>query len=63
MRTPFQPEPGCVAGTCDRLVADGRELILPRYTEPEQQMILEKLNLTHPPQPPPRVRGTHVLLS
>lgn len=44
--------------------ADGRELILPRYTEAEaeQQMILDKLNLTLPPQPPPRIRGTQILL-
>ena len=38
---------------------DGRELILRRYTEPEaeQVMILEQLNLTLPPQPPPRIRA------
>jgi transposase len=38
---------------------DGRELIMPRYTEPEaqQKMVLEKLGLTLPPQPPPRIRG------
>ena len=37
---------------------DGRTLVMPRYTEPEpqQQLILEKLNLTLPPQPPPRIR-------
>jgi transposase len=37
---------------------DGRVLILPRYTEPqaEQQMILDKLNLALPAQPPPRIR-------
>jgi hypothetical protein len=36
---------------------DGRTLVLPRFTEPEpsQQMILQKLNLTLPPQPPPRI--------
>jgi transposase len=36
---------------------DGRTLIMPRFTEPEppQQMILEKLALTLPPQPPPRI--------
>jgi hypothetical protein len=36
---------------------DGRTLILPRFTEPEpsQQMILQKLNLTLPPRPPPRI--------
>ena len=38
---------------------DGRTLILPRFTEPEpqQRMILEKLGLTLPPQPPPRIRA------
>ena len=37
---------------------DGRTLIMPRYTEPEaqQRMLLEKLNLTLPSQPPPRIR-------
>ncbi len=41
---------------------DGRRLILPRYTEPEdqQQMILDKLNLRLPKQPPPRIRGGEV---
>ena len=43
---------------------DGRELIMPRYTEPEAQqlMVLEKLRLELPPQPPPRVRGKEVLM-
>ncbi len=38
---------------------DGRVLVLPRYTEPEaeQQMILEKLRLKLPLQPPPCIRG------
>jgi len=38
---------------------DGRTLILPRLTEPgaEQRMTLEKLGLTLPPQPPPRIRA------
>jgi hypothetical protein len=37
---------------------DGRVLILPRYTEPEaeQQILLAKLGLTLPAQPPPRIR-------
>jgi transposase len=41
---------------------DGRTLILPRYTEAEaqQQMILEKLDLNLPAQPPPRIRGGDV---
>ena len=38
---------------------DGRVLILPRYTEPQAQqaMLLEKLGLTLPAQPPPRIRA------
>ena len=38
--------------------SDGRTLIMPRHTEaePQQKLILEKLNLTLPPQPPPRIR-------
>jgi hypothetical protein len=40
-------------------VTDGRVLILPRHTEPEaqQQILLDKLNLTLPAQPPPRIRA------
>jgi hypothetical protein len=36
---------------------DGRVLVLPRYTEPEaeQEVLLEKLGLTLPAQPPPRI--------
>lgn len=36
---------------------DGRELSLTRYThpEPELQMLLEKLKLALPPQPPPKI--------
>jgi hypothetical protein len=43
---------------------DGRELVLPRYTEPtaEQAMILHTLNLSLPPQPPPRIRAGQVEL-
>ena len=43
---------------------DGRELVMPRYTEPEtqQEMILEKLNLTLPKQPPPRIRSGEVIM-
>lgn len=41
---------------------DGRELVLPRYTEPapEQTIILKKLKLTLPAQPPPRIRTGQV---
>jgi len=43
---------------------DGRELVLPRHTEPEpeQMMILEKLRLELPPQPPPRIRASTIVL-
>lgn len=43
---------------------DGRELVMPRYTEPEaeQEMILEKLHLKLPKQPPPRIRSGEALL-
>jgi hypothetical protein len=36
---------------------DGRELTLTRYTqpEPELQLLLEKLKLALPPQPPPKI--------
>ena len=36
---------------------DGREVVLPRYTQPEkdQQIILQQLKLTLPDQPPPRI--------
>jgi len=36
---------------------DGRNLILPRYTQPEKdvELLLHQLNLTLPEQPPPRI--------
>jgi hypothetical protein len=36
---------------------DGRWLVMPRYTEPEEEheMLLERLHLTLPAQPPPRI--------
>lgn len=44
--------------------SDGRWLIMPRYTEPEpeQQMLLEKMGLSLPPQPPPRIRSGKLLM-
>jgi transposase len=44
--------------------SDGRWLIMPRHTEPEpaQKMLLEQLNLTLPPQPPPRIRSGKLLM-
>ena len=46
-------------------LADGRELVMPRYTQPEpdQQLVLEKLGWPLPPQPPPRIRRAQVSLS
>ena len=37
---------------------DGRELLLVRRTEPDDDvaLLLEKLHLTLPPQPPPKIR-------
>ena len=36
---------------------DGRQLILPRYTQPEKELalLLHQLHLTLPDQPPPRI--------
>lgn len=36
---------------------DGRQLILPRYTQPEKELLLllHQLNMTLPDQPPPRI--------
>ena len=36
---------------------DGRWLVMPRYTQPEAEhkMILERLGLSLPAQPPPRI--------
>jgi hypothetical protein len=44
---------------------DGRTLILSRYTEPEadQQLLLDRLNLQLPAQPPPRITAAlHALI-
>jgi hypothetical protein len=46
-------------------LADGRELVLPRYTqpEPEHRLLLEKLGWELPAQPPPRIRSPKVTLT
>ena len=38
---------------------DGRHLVMPRYTQPEpdQAILLHKLKLALPPQPPPRIKA------
>ena len=43
-------------------LADGRELVLPRYTQPEpaQRLVLEKVGWDLPPQSPPRIRAAQV---
>jgi len=43
-------------------LADGRELVMPRYTqpEPEHRLVLDKLGWELPPQPPPRIRRSQV---
>jgi transposase len=43
---------------------DGRTLILSRYTEPntDHKLLLEQLNLTLPPQPPPRITAAGHML-
>lgn len=43
---------------------DGRELVMPRHTEREaqQEMLLEKLNLTLPKQPPPRIGSGEITM-
>jgi transposase len=44
---------------------DGRWLMLPRYTQPEKdvQAMLNKLDLTLPSQPPPRIKSSQTLPS
>ena len=39
---------------------DGRWLMLPRYTQPERdvQAMLNKLDITLPCQPPPRIKSS-----
>jgi transposase len=41
---------------------DGRELVLTRYTEPERELklLLERLNLELPAQPPPKITARQV---
>ena len=43
-------------------LADGRELVMARYTQPEAEhrLVLEKLGWALPPQPPPRIRRVQV---
>ena len=44
--------------------SDGRVLVRSRYTEPEpeQLMVLHKLRLSLPAQPPPKIRGRQMEL-
>ena len=36
---------------------DGREIVLTRYTEPERelQLLIDRMNLALPAQPPPKI--------
>jgi hypothetical protein len=45
-------------------ITDGRLLVMPRHIEPEadQLLVLDKLNMTLPQQPPPRIRSGEVIL-
>jgi hypothetical protein len=40
---------------------DGRELVLTRYTEPELGLLLNKLKLELPAQPPPKITAASAL--
>jgi transposase len=44
-------------------LVDGRELVMPRYTQPEAEhrLVLEKLGWDLPPQPPPRIRRSQLV--
>jgi transposase len=44
---------------------DGRELMLTRYTQPEAELklLLERLKITLPPQPPPRITTAQAALA
>ncbi len=48
------------SGSTESLIptADGRHLILPRYTQPDgdHKLLLHQLGLKLPEQPPPRIR-------
>jgi len=41
---------------------DGRWLVLPRHTQPEQdvQMVLDHIHITLPSQPPPRIKASQI---
>jgi hypothetical protein len=41
---------------------DAREIVLTRYThpEPELQLLIDRLKLSLPPQPPPRIAASAI---
>jgi hypothetical protein len=41
---------------------DGRNLVLPRHTQPEPdvQALMEQVRITLPPQPPPRIKSSQL---
>ena len=43
-------------------ILDGRWLVLPRYTQPEKdvQVVLDKIQIALPSQPPPRIKASQV---
>ena len=42
-------------------LSDGRQIVLSRYTQPDkdQQLLLQRLKLALPAQPPPRITAAH----
>lgn len=46
-------------------IVDGRQLVLSRYTQPDQdqRLVLQELKLTLPEQPPPRIYARHARAS
>jgi transposase len=43
-------------------MVDGRRLVMPRHTQPEPdvQALLNKIRITLPPQPPPRIKASQI---
>ena len=41
---------------------DGRNLVLPRHTQPESDVraLMEQVRITLPPQPPPRIKSSQL---
>ena len=43
-------------------IVDGRWLVMPRHTQPEQdvEVLLNQIRITLPPQPPPRIKASQI---